>query len=213
MRYRQFQPQVSHDPRELYGGEIILTADVKARGDFSNSYLRNSSIEETDTRRELVFDMESGRIKSMKIFAKIAGREILVVEIADISYSTSWGTLILGGLELPEGYEWRDVTVAPAAGMFSGITAEEAARKIADAITAGDLTPVREAFAQYDMASIGEHFKGARVVKVGKPFRSGLYPGVFVPFKVRTANGRTEKLNIALRRDNPNGVWLVDGGI
>jgi hypothetical protein len=191
--------------------EIVLRADVKARGDFSNPYLRNSSIDESDTSRELVFDRATGLLKSMKIYAKVAGVKSLLVDVKSIEYDVPVECAALTAL--PEGYEWRDVTAAPPAGLFSGITAEEAARKIADAITNGDLTPVREAFAQYDMASISQQFDGARVVKVGKPFRSGLYAGVFVPFKVRMAGGRTKNLKIALRRDNPNGVWLVDGGI
>jgi hypothetical protein len=34
-----------------------------------------------------------------------------------------------------------------------------------------------------------------------------------VPLKVKYADGKTEKVTLALRNDNPNHSWLVDGGI
>ncbi len=195
------------------GNETILKADVKARGDFSNNYCRNSSIEESDTHRELRFDRETGQLKGMKIFVKIAGVDILVVDVKSIMYAG--GNVIDDAMfSLPESVtEWRDVMTAPQAGRFSGITASQAARLIADAIDKGDMESVKETFVYYDLGFINEHFKGAKVLKLGKPFRSGLYSGVFVPCKVRMGNGRVERLKFALRNDNPDGVWLVDGGI
>jgi hypothetical protein len=193
-------------------GETILRAEVEARGDFSESdYLRNSSIEESDTRREIVFDRETGLLKGLKIWVKAFGIKRLVVEVRGIEYNLPVNEAAL--VALPSGTEWRDVTAPLPAGDFSGITAAEAARMIADAITAGDIDSVREAFESYDFASIREVFDGARVLEIGEEFRSGTYGGVFVPLKVRFADGKTETLNLALRNDNPNGVWQVDGGI
>lgn len=195
------------------GDETILKADVKARGDFSNNYCRNSSIEESDTHRELRFDRETGQLKGMKIFVKIAGVEILVVDVKSILYVGD-GVIDDAMSSLPESVtEWRDVMTAPQAGGFSGISASQAARLIADAIDKGDIESVKETFVFYDLGFINELFKGAKVLKLGKPFRSGLYPGVFVPCKVRMGDGRVERLKFALRNDNPDGVWLVDGGI
>ena len=46
-----------------------------------------------------------------------------------------------------------------------------------------------------------------------KAVKSGLYPGRFVKCKVVLPNGKKETLTLALRNDNKQGVWLVDGGL
>ncbi len=46
----------------------------------------------------------------------------------------------------------------------------------------------------------------------GEPFRSGDYPGVYVPYKVRFSAGVREH-NLALRNDNPQNRWVYHGGI
>lgn len=192
--------------------EIVLRADVKARGDFSESdYLMFSSIGESPTRRRIVFDRATGLLKSMKIYVKAFGGKRLIVDVKSIEYNVPVDEAAL--VALPAGMEWRDATVPPPAGRFSGITAAEAAGLIADAIDAGDLGAVRETFTQYDFEFIRNHFRGARVLKRGETFRSGRYAGVFVPLKVQFADGRTKKVTLALRNDNQNRVWLVDGGI
>jgi hypothetical protein len=192
--------------------ETILRADVKARGDFSTSdYLMYSSIEESNTRRELVFDRATGLLKNLRVWVKAFGNKILIAEVKRIDYDVPVDLSAL--LALPSGATWRDASIPVPAGRFSGITASEAARAIADAITAGNIESVREVFEYYDFAYVRRHFQGAKVTRVDEPFRSGSYGGVFVPMKVQFANGKTEKLKIALRNDNPNRVWLVDGGI
>ncbi len=57
------------------------------------------------------------------------------------------------------------------------------------------------------------HYGGLAVIAIGQAVRSGQYAGVFVPCKVLLANGKTEKLMLALRNDNPEKCWLVDGGL
>ena len=55
---------------------------------------------------------------------------------------------------------------------------------------------------------------GMTLEVLGTPYRSGNYPGVFVPYRLRFANGSEKRGNLALRTDlNPQGRWLCDGGI
>ncbi len=51
------------------------------------------------------------------------------------------------------------------------------------------------------------------LMEIGDSYKSGSYAGVFVPCKVKFADGKTEKLNIAVRDDNYFGVWNFDGGL
>jgi hypothetical protein len=51
------------------------------------------------------------------------------------------------------------------------------------------------------------------LLKLGEPFRSGRYPGWFVPYEIRLKNGWTKAYNLCLRNDDPARRYVVDGGI
>ena len=76
-----------------------------------------------------------------------------------------------------------------------------------------DFNSVSEAFTYYDAKFIKENYCGLKVISIGKSFKSGLYPGEFVPCTVVLKNGKRASTNIALRNDNQNKVWCIDGGI
>ncbi|WP_295935531.1 hypothetical protein [uncultured Alistipes sp.] len=202
---------VKYEVKEV-GNEIVMTANVKAKGDFSNDYMLNSSIVESNTRREIVFDKNTQLIKSMKIFVNVKSTEVLVVDIKDIRYNVAIDLAKL--TELPAGYEWKDVNaVVATSGKFANISAGEAAQIIADAINDGNVESVKEAFVSYNFAHIRKMFDGAKIIKQGKPFRSGDYVGTFIPYVMKHPDGKIEKWNLALRNDNRNKEWVVDGGI
>ncbi len=54
---------------------------------------------------------------------------------------------------------------------------------------------------------------GLEIISIGEPFKSGLYPGWFVPYEIRFKHDReTKKMNLAVRNDNPAKRYVVDGG-
>jgi hypothetical protein len=53
---------------------------------------------------------------------------------------------------------------------------------------------------------------GLEIISIGEPFKSGLYPGWFVPYEVKFKSGRIKKMNLAVRNDNPAKRYVVDGG-
>ncbi len=63
------------------------------------------------------------------------------------------------------------------------------------------------------------HFEQDRPVELlhlGEPFAEGPYPGVFVPYRVRFSSdrgSRVKEFRMAVRNDNPQGRYVVDGGI
>lgn len=58
-----------------------------------------------------------------------------------------------------------------------------------------------------------ERYAGVWVTEPGKPFRSGKYPGWFIPCTLRMGDGSRERIRLALRNDNSAGSWVVDGGL
>ncbi len=52
-----------------------------------------------------------------------------------------------------------------------------------------------------------------QIIEIGKSFTSGTYKGLFVPYIIKFKNGQTRSFNLALRNDNPEKMWVFDGGI
>ncbi len=59
---------------------------------------------------------------------------------------------------------------------------------------------------------IKQDYGGIQVISVGEAFRSGMYAGWFVPYEIRMPGGRIKKHNLAVRNDNPQQRFILDGG-
>ena len=117
--------------------------------------------------------------------------------------------------DLPEGIAWRDFS-APAPHRLVGIPAREAAMRVLQAMGSWDRQLLDDALHLYGPGScelLQKRYKGLSVVSVKEEVRSGNYAGGFVPCEVLLADGSAQTLMLALRRDNPEKAWLVDGGL
>ena len=194
---------------------VRLTVAMPARGDFSQSdYLLNSSIAESNTLREYRFDKEIGRLHDLCNSAVLpdGGRSVLL-ESTGIAYDEPIDRAIW---EVPEGIEWIDLAEPVSGAQLADMTAEEAAARILRAMGPWDKRLLDEALRYYGTGvreQLEAHYGGLAIISAGKALRSGEYPGVFIPCEILLADGRTEKLMLALRNDNPEKCWLVDGGL
>lgn len=199
------------------GDTLRLTVHSPAQGDFSQSdYMRNSSVAESDTRREYRFDAASGRLLGGSItFLAADGRERTLLEIDRIEYDAPLDAATLTAL--PEGIIWREPTQTEAATTrLAGIDAGRAARLILDAFATWNTEILDEALSAYGARArqlLRSRYAGATVVECSAPVRSGNYPGLFIPCRLQMADGSTEELHLALRNDNPQRSWVVDGGL
>jgi hypothetical protein len=55
-------------------------------------------------------------------------------------------------------------------------------------------------------------YGGLQIMSIGSSFKSGQYAGVYVPYEVKLKSGEVQKHKLALRNDNPQKAWIVDGG-
>lgn len=196
--------------KQVEANTITLTAEMPAQGDFSNDCMRNTTITESDTHREYRFDRATGRLIGLKIDL-IDGKETkTIAELREIGYDAPLPDSLF---TVPDGIEWNDLTLPVGGAHFTGITPKEATRKLFAAVEHWNEKLLAEVLVYYNLRQIKETYAGYRLVEMGEPFRSGLYPGVFVPCVVLTPNGKTERIQLALRNDNPTGSWVVDGGI
>ena len=98
---------------------------------------------------------------------------------------------------------------------YAAMTAEGAARAFFEACGRGDWEEVGKFCA--GITPFDEKFKewmtGVTVVTLGDPFTRPGFAATFVPYEIRFKSGETKKFNLAIRRDNPQGRWMFDGGL
>ncbi len=198
------------------GDVIRLKVSMPAQGDFRESdYRLNSSIDEANTLREYRFDKSSGRLLGLRITALAPdGRRIVLAESTDIAYDLPVDRAALTAF--PREIAWTDLAEPLTGTRLTGLSAEEAAMCILQAMGTWDEALLDEALHNYGPDTrrrLAEIYRGLTIIETGKGVHSGRYPGIFIPCKVLLADGKTEKLMLALRNDNPEKCWLVDGGI
>ena len=200
-------------------GEVaVVRVSTSAQGDFSQSdYMENTSLAEANTIREYTFAKDSGLLYQMRIMVMVDKKPIPVVESESIIFNEPLSVENLYDKEAFSRVEFLDMEAEPAqASSLTNIPADKAAKIILEAMHDWDMEILNTALHYFkgDVLKIVEgRYKGLKIKSIGKSFKSGLYPGYFVECKVIMANGKEEKLTLALRNDNKEKVWLIDGGL
>jgi hypothetical protein len=197
-------------------GELFMTITSKAQGNFINDYCKNSTIEESDNRREYTFDSNTKLLKGLKVFILEGKKETLILELEKIDYNVPVDSSLFK-INLPSGIEWKEYTQNYTSETFKNISSKRVAELFFEGLSNNDWKLVGEACDFFNGSSekvrkIKEYFGGLKVIRIGEPFKSGLYPGEFVPYEIQFKSGEIKKFNLAVRNDNPNKVWIVDGG-
>ena len=200
---------------EEKNGELIMNITSNARGNFINDYFKNKSIEQSDNRREYTFDNQTKLLKGLKIYILNGNKETLILETEKIEYNAPIDPALFT-IILPKGTEWKILSNDIKSETFSNITSKQAAELIFDAMAKNNWDSINEVFQQFNgviMQIYKKKYGGLKVIKIGETFKSGLYPGEFVPYEVKLNDGSIKKHKLALRNDNKNKVWVVDGGL
>ena len=201
---------------KLNGSEMLMTITSNARGNFINDYYKNKTIEGSDNRREYIFDNNTKLLKGLKIYIIDGKKETLILETEKIDYKVSVDPSLFT-INLPDGVEWKEITNNYTSETFKNISSKRAAELFFEGMANNDWNLVGETCDFFKSSSkkaqeVKEYFGGLRVIKIGEPFKSGLYRGEFVPYEIKFKSGDVKKMNLAVRNDNPNKVWRVDGG-
>jgi hypothetical protein len=193
---------------------IILTVDAKAQGNLSNPWLRNKLIMTTDNRRVYRFDTKSKRLKKLQMYVDQKSAYVLLFETTSIEYDQDQDPALFI-LQLPDDViRYKEFTQADKDTFLSNLTAQEVAGKFWQACADENWDEALKYYASTEMLFLlKKMYGGVEVVSVGVPFKSGPYPGVFVPYEIRLKSGETKKYNLAIRNDNPAKRWVVDGGL
>jgi hypothetical protein len=202
---------------EKTNSETVLTVKAKALGNFKDTFRLNKSIHESNTRRVYHFDKTTNRLNALEIFVNENGNEIQILKIDEIKYDEPIAPEKFK-IILPEGMNWVEMNeLSPKAENASiAKTAEEATKLWWESLSKEDwptvykLNPSCEKSA--DLESNKEYYGKSQIISIGTSFKSGLYPGKFVPYKVKLKSGEILGSNLCVRNDNPQKAWMIDGG-
>lgn len=206
-----------YEVREV-GEMVIVRVATTAQGDYSQSdYRLNTSLAEANTLREYTFDKNTGLLQRLRIVIMIDEKPVTILESESIDYNVPLTVDDLYDKATFDRITFNDLSIrAEASSPLIGIEADKAAEIILKAMQTWDMSILDTAMTFFKgdaMKVVEERYKGVEIRSIGKAQSSGLYPGKFVKCKVIMPDGSKETLMLALRNDNRQGVWLVDGGL
>ena len=189
--------------------ETLLRVTRQAEGDFTNDWLKNKSLSASDHTRVYRFDTATSRLTGVQILVHYDGQDVPVFEITGIRYNEPLPADLFT-FALPADVSWMGTAEElPVSGAIP-TNPRAAALAFLEGAASQDWQRVASVYKVGD--ELKRHFDGIQVLSVGEAFRSGIYPGWFVPYEIRWANGRSKKHNLAVRNDNPQQRFIVDGG-
>lgn len=198
----------AHYDVETKNDEIILSVHYKAQGNFSNPYMLNTSISESENVRSYVIDATTKHLKSASVTIISGRQKTEVLKITDIVYDASNPDL----LALPSGIKFIDISHNSLQGLI-GLSATEAASAFLNALETWNVSILENTVDNNVMNGIYEQdLKGSVLVSVGKSFISGNEGLTFVPYTLQLPNGTQKQHNLALHK-NDQGGWIVVGGL
>jgi hypothetical protein len=198
--------------------ETILTIESKAQGKFPVEEMKNRSVMGSDNVRVYIFDNKSMLLKEFKFSLKESKGVFLIMKTNKIDYNIDIDPAIFA-IQLKKGVKWHEDGDPEKVIAFTDIDSRTAAIRFFNALKSKDyktIEPIWDDLKMLDQNSLNElknEYGGLEIVEIGKSFSSGLYPGEFVPYKIRLKSGDIIEHRISLRNDNPHKVWIVDGGI
>ncbi|MCL2289469.1 MAG: hypothetical protein FWC34_02015 [Bacteroidetes bacterium] len=193
--------------------QLILTVFQKAQGNFTNDYLKNSSVIESDNKRVFYFDKTTHQLLAFELYIVENGNEILVMKTTEIKYNETFdpkdfSVKIFGNKKIKDIEELE----LKADKSLKDKTPEEIAFYFFDACAQNDWEKVEKVYSSHSFL-IKKIYGGLEIIEIGTAFQSGKYPGYFVPYTVKLKSGEVKKFNLAVRNDNSQKMWEIDGGI
>jgi outer membrane lipoprotein-sorting protein len=177
-------------------------------------YLKNKFFGDADTRRVYVFDEQSNRLETVRIYLMGQSGEKLIFEVNQIDYNPAIDPDVFN-VKLPENVYLiqEGMKTLPDNQKYAAMTPEQTTRAFFEACGHGDWNEVSKYSPVPFNDRIKEALGGLQIVSIGESFKSESYPGVFVPYEIKFKNGESQKQNLALKKDPKSNRWYFDGGL
>ncbi len=198
-----------HSEVLIDGTELVLEIESAAEGDFTNDYLKNSFISTSDHKKVYHFDAETKLLKGFEVYVYTDEEDVLVFEVTDIEYNPQIDNSLFT-LELPQDVIWYEEPRTLADNeKYQQITPKEAAQAFFQACADENWDEFSKFWPASDVDErMKEYLGGLEIVSIGEPFKSGLYPGWFVPYEIKLP---TMEINVQVSKENSAGRFVITG--
>ncbi|MCM1518593.1 MAG: hypothetical protein NC117_08130 [Pseudoflavonifractor sp.] len=198
----------AHYDMDKKNGEIILTVHSTPQGDFSNPYMLNTSIAESENIRCYLIDADTKHLKSASISVINGKKETEVLRITNIIYGQPHTDL----LAIPSEIRFVDFPHNSLQGL-QRLNATEAASAFLIALETWNIDVLEKAVETNTLeAFYHKEFRGAVLKSIGSAFSSGKEGNTYVPYCLAMPNGETRHHHLVLQKTLDNG-WIVVGGL
>ncbi len=199
----------------LDGVEILVNDEQNGTGRlvFRQKGAQTSSVpppflEDFDRETEIEWDLTTKKVVGLRRWVLYRGERTLFSELSAIEYLPHIDDEVFKPA-LPSDVRWGGVS--PGGEGVENVGPREVAEGLLRAGARQDSQFLELYCPGPGMRRYLLDHPEMKVVHVGEPFRSGTYPGVYVPYQVRL-DGQIKQGNLALRNDNEYNRWVFDGG-
>lgn len=195
---------------------IVLTVDgVETNSDLRQLF-ETGKMDDCRLIVENTFTKNDGLLRFVKLWVIKDGKKILLLHIDNIRYNVM---LNKGEITRLPTAEWTDITEQRATSsnrlkQLQNETPQQAAKRILNAIIADKDSQAADALIYYKsiLPQLIHKLKGCKV-SAFETRKDSSYVGVYVFYTLTTPEGNREKRHIAIRNDNEQHIWIVDGGL
>ena len=196
-----------------------ITTVGKRIGNSLIPLLNNQPVKMNRYELENVFSKSDGLLRQVRMWIEADGKKTLVLKSGQMSYNIAIDKADVCRLPDTGKFVWRnsdEIKVKDAGRMafLQKETATEAARRVMNALIEGKPEKVAETLDADipEMVELVKRFKGCKVSDFSSPRRKDDYSGVIVFYRIVFPDGAVRTSHLALRSDNDQRIWVVDGG-
>lgn len=195
---------------------IVLTVDGVEKNSDLRQLFETGKMDDCRLIVENTFTKNDGLLRFVKLWVIKDGKKILLLHIDNIRYNVM---LNKGEITRLPTAEWTDITEQRATSsnrlkQLQNETPQQAAKRILNAIIADKDSQAAEALIYYKsiLPQLIHKLKGCKV-SAFETRKDSSDVGVYVFYTLTTPEGNREKRHIAIRNDNEQHIWIVDGGL
>ncbi len=195
---------------------VVLTIEGTEKYSDLQQLFETGKMDDCRVIIENTFTKNDGLLRFVKLWIIKDGQRTMLLHIDNIRYNVILNKA--GIVSLPDA-EWTDVAKQESLSsdrleQLQNESAEQAAKRILEAIIKGNEKQASEALVYYNSVfnALSMKLKDCKASDY-QARKESSYAGVYVFYTLTSPNGKQEKRHVALRNDNQQHIWILDGGL
>jgi len=198
---------------------VILTIEGTEKDHDLKELLKTGKMGECPVTIQNVFTKNDGLLRSVKVCLTWKGKKVEMMHVDNIRYNLMLSRSSMTALPKVPAERFSDVTQEEDVQqsrlcILQKESATQAAQRIVNCLISGKTEGAEEALGFYKnvMGLLKSKFSGCKASNFIEK-RDGSYRGVYVFFMLTRNDGTKQQMHVAVRNDNSQRIWILDGGI